>query len=361
METAANLLRILGIAINCGGGPRGGYIGGRYWNDPGPFNNGFKGLCSVFVNAAFSFGGTELIGLTAAETDNPAKTIPSAVKQVFWRITLFYLVSLVVVGLIVPYDHPLLLGSSSSDVRASPFVIAIKTAAISGLDSVMNAVILISALSVGNSAVYGSSRTLFALASQGHAPIFLTYVDRCGRPLLAICVASGFGLVSFLAASNKQQEAFTWMMAISGLASLLTWGSICMSHIRFRRAWKVQGHTLSELIYKSQAGLIGSWVGFGITVLVLCAQIWTACNPLNSANMSSQSRAKSFFSQCLTIPVILSFYLCFKLFYRTGRVRVSDMDLSTGRQVTTETHSVICEAEREQKKRLWKGVGKLFC
>jgi len=90
---------ILGIIINIGGGPDGGYIGGMYWRDPGPFNNGFKGLCSVFVNAAFAFSGTELVGLAAAETANPRKSLPTAVKQVFWRISLFYIVSLTIVGL----------------------------------------------------------------------------------------------------------------------------------------------------------------------------------------------------------------------------------------------------------------------
>lgn len=79
---------ILGIVINCGGAPRGGYLGGRYWHKPGAFNHGFKGLCSVFVTAAFAFAGTELVGLAAAETQNPRKSLPTAIKQVFWRITL---------------------------------------------------------------------------------------------------------------------------------------------------------------------------------------------------------------------------------------------------------------------------------
>ena len=160
---------ILGIILNIGGGPPGNeYIGGRYWNNPGAFHNGFKGLCSVFVTAAFAFAGTELVGLAAAETANPRKSLPTAVKQVFWRITLFYIVSLTLVGLLVPYDDPQLLGgANSADANVSPFVIAIKNASISGLDSVMNVVIMIAVLSVGNSAVYGSSRTLTALAEQG--------------------------------------------------------------------------------------------------------------------------------------------------------------------------------------------------
>lgn len=79
---------LLGIIIDCGGGPNHHYLGAHYWYHPGAFNNGFKGLCSVFVTAAFSFGGTELVGLTSAETENPRLSLPTAVKQVFWRICL---------------------------------------------------------------------------------------------------------------------------------------------------------------------------------------------------------------------------------------------------------------------------------
>lgn len=146
---------ILGIILNCGGGPDSGYIGGRYWYpnsvEPtyrgyqegqapgsiasGSFHAGFKGLCSVFVTAAFSFAGTELVGLAAAEADNPRKTLPTAIKQVFWRICLFYMVSLTLVSLLVPYGDSRLLGTSSTDAKASPFVIAINNAGITGLPS----------------------------------------------------------------------------------------------------------------------------------------------------------------------------------------------------------------------------------
>lgn len=120
---------VLGVVLVIAGSPDGSMIGGRYWHDPGAFRNGFKGLCSVFTTAAFAFGGTELVGLAAAETSNPRKSLPGAVKQVFWRITLFYVMSLTLVGLIVPYDNPKLIHSTSNvDAKASPFVIAIDQA-----------------------------------------------------------------------------------------------------------------------------------------------------------------------------------------------------------------------------------------
>ncbi|KMU82289.1 histidine permease [Coccidioides immitis H538.4] len=352
---------ILGIVLNCGGGPNGDYIGGRFWHNPGAFNNGFKGLCSVFVTAAFTFGGGELVGLAAAETANPRKSIPTAVKQVFWRIVLFYIVSMVIVGLLVPYTDERLLNGSSTDVKASPFVIAISDAGIKGLDSVMNAVILISVLSVGNAAIYGSSRTLTALAEQHQAPALLAYIDRKGRPLMSILVASCFGLLGFLAATPKQQEAFTWMLAISGLSSVFTWASICLAHIRFRRGWKIQGHSLDELPFRAQGGVITSWIGFIINCIVLVAQFWTGFAPIGYGELSHSERVKTWFSTYLAAPIVLTFYITYKLWYRTSIVHAKDMDLTTGRRDLNLQHLIAEEkAERESWPK-WKRVYKAFC
>ncbi|OJJ81170.1 amino acid permease GAP1 [Aspergillus glaucus CBS 516.65] len=353
---------ILGIILNCGGGPRGGYIGGRYWHDPGAFHNGFKGLCSVFVNAAFAFAGTELVGLAAAEAANPRKSLPTAIKQVFWRILLFYLVSLTLVGLLVPYnDDQLTSGSSSADARASPFVIAIKNAGISGLDSVMNVVIMIAVLSVGNSSVYGSSRTLAALAEQGQAPKILAYIDRKGRPLVAQGIASVLGLLAFLAASDKQEDAFNWMLAISGLSSIFTWGSICLAHIRFRRGWKAQGHSLDELPFRSQPGVVGSWVGFIFNCLVLVAQFWVGFAPVDYGKMTASGRVESFFQSYLAAPVVIAFYIPYKIYTRSPFMRAKDMDLQTGRRDLDIQHLIDEERAEQAAWPWWKKAYKFFC
>jgi len=190
----------------------------------------------------------------------------------------FYMVSLTIVGCLVPYTDPdLLNGTGSSDANASPFVIAVKNAGIGGIPSVMNVVIMFAVLSVGNSSIYGSSRTLAALADRGQAPKILGYIDRNGRPLVSILFSSAFGFICYIVAagSNTRTQAFNWMIAISGLAAIFTWASICMCHIRFRAAWKLRGHTLDELAFRSQAGVIGSWIGFIFNCLILVAQFWT--------------------------------------------------------------------------------------
>jgi amino acid transporter len=374
---------ILGIIINCGGGPEGGYIGGRYWQTnsvpagyagylmgqpvgsiaSGPFHSGFKGLCSVFVTAAFSFAGTELIGLAAAESANPRKTLPSAIRQVFWRICGFYMVALTIVSLLVPYGDSRLLGTSSQDAKSSPFVIAINNAGIDVLPSVMNVVILIAVLSVGNSSIFGSSRTLCALAQQGQAPRIFTYVDRKGRPLVAICAASILGLLCYVVAGGQSTSATAlgWLYSLSGLSSIFTWGSICFSHIRFRSAWKAQGHTLDELAYKSQVGVYGSWLGFILNCLVLVTQFWTAAFPIGYGDKSSSDRAQTFFLAYLGVPVVLTTYITYKLYYKTSVMKAGDMDLATGRR-ELDTPALIEEEKRQMALRpKWRRIYNTFC
>lgn len=353
---------ILGVIMNCGGGPNGTYIGGKYWVDPGAFNNGFRGLCSTFVTAAFAFAGTELVGLAAAETANPRKSLPTAIKQVFWRITLFYVVSLLLVGLLVPYtDGRLLSGVSSADATASPFVIAIENAGITGLPSVMNVVIMVAVCSVGNSAIYGSSRTLAALAEQRQAPRIFAYIDRKGRPLVGIGLASSLGFLAFLAGSDKQEDAFNWLLAISGLSSVLTWGSICLAHIRFRKGWRVQGHSLDELAFRSQAGIWGSWLGFTMNVLVLIAQFWVGFAPIGYRSDTAAQLAGNWFQAYLAAPIVIACYVPYKLWFRTPIVRTHNMDLHSGIRELNLAELIAEEKEERRQWPTWRKVYKLFC
>ncbi|KAG6016266.1 hypothetical protein E4U43_003983 [Claviceps pusilla] len=353
---------LLGIVLNCGGKPDGGYIGGEYWQDPGAFNNGFKGLCSVFVTAAFAFTGTELVGLAAAETANPRKSLPTAIKQVFWRITLFYIVALTLVGLLVRYnDERLIDGEGRSGAKASPFVIAIEDAGIEVLPSVMNAVILVAVLSVGNSAVFGSSRTLAALANLSQAPKILGYVDKRGRPLVAILVAALLGLLSFLADLREQGIVLEWLLAISGLSTVFTWTSICLCHIRFRRAWAHHGRTVDDMAYSSQVGVLGSYLGFSLNVLVLIAQFWVGAFPIGWQDMEAPLVAQNFFLKFMGVPIVFAFYLCHKVFYRTRVVRIRDMDVDTGRRDFNLPVLIAQEEEERAALPRWKRYYKFMC
>ncbi|KAI7582095.1 AAT family amino acid transporter, partial [Hortaea werneckii] len=223
--TACIGFSILGIIINTGGVPTDdrGYIGNKYFNLPATpdeppvvmgFKNGFHGFCSVFVNAAFAYTGTELTGLAAAEAANPAKEIPRASKQVVWRILVFYVVNLVLVGLDVPSRAAILTGDGPES-RFSPFVIAIRLAGIKALPSIFNAVILLAVMSVANSCMFGSTRTVQALAANGMAPKILAYVDRKGRPTAVIILQLLFGLLAYINLADNGGTIFDWLLALS--------------------------------------------------------------------------------------------------------------------------------------------------
>ncbi|KAL7929318.1 amino acid permease domain-containing protein [Trichoderma chlorosporum] len=355
---------LLGIVVNIGGPPTGGYIGGRFWINPGPTHNGFKGFCSVLSAASFSFGGTEMVGLAAAETANPRKSLPSAIKQVFWRIAIFYIVSLLLVTLLVPFNEPRLLGGhSDADATASPFVIAVESAGSTILPSVMNAVIMIAVLSVGNSSVFGSSRTLASLAEQSHAPSIFSYVDRKGRPLAAIILAFTVGLLAYLVNVKIHSEIFDWLMAICGLSSLFTWGSICLCHIRFRRAWAAAGHTLNQLPFVSQAGILGSILGLVGNVLVVASQVWMAISPVQTDPTAGAPgiTARNFFLKVMALPIVILFYAGHKLWFRTKIVSIASMDIHTGRSFS-RVQSISAEEEGVRRAwPLWKRIYRTLC
>ncbi|UZJ55002.1 hypothetical protein CBS101457_004322 [Exobasidium rhododendri] len=353
---------IAAIVIDVGGAPDGVYKGAHTWHDPGAFHNGFKGFVSIFVTAAFAFAGTELVGLAAAETGNPRKEVPKASKQIFWRVAIFYIVNLFLVGLIVPYTDPQLLsGTSSYDARASPFVIAIELGQIKALPSIFNAVILISVLSVGNSAVYGASRTLCGLAQAGQAPKIFAYIDREGRPLPAVFLSLLMGCLAFVIYASNSSTIFNWLLAISGLSSIFTWGSLCFCHIQFRRAWKYNGHTVEELPWASPVGVYGSWFGGLFCILVVIFQFYIAAFPIGEGELGPSDRATDFFQAFLAVPVVIFFYVPYKLWFKTPFVKVSEMDITTGRLEYISLETLREERAEENSRPIYKRMyGALF-
>jgi amino acid transporter len=303
---ATVIFMIICLVLVLGGGPEGSrydsYWGARLWYDPGAFKNGFKGFCSVFVTAAFAFSGTELVGLAAAESKNPVKALPSAIKQVFWRITLFYILGLFFVGLLIDSHDPALQAEQAfADVKASPFVLVGKYAGLKGFDHFMNFTILVSVLSIGVSGVYGGSRTLTALAQQGYAPKLFSYIDKSGRPLPSVIVIILCGFIAFISLAASGPVVFDWLLALSGLAALFTWGSICLAHIRFRKAWHYNGHTLDEIPFKAIGGVYGSYLGLFLIAIVLIAQVSILC--LNVCSSSLCNELTFLFSS--TLPLLL--------------------------------------------------------
>ncbi|OMP83598.1 putative amino-acid permease [Diplodia seriata] len=258
----------------------------EYWKSREQVNPGV--WCAVFLSAliliqvfgvrgyAFAFGGTEMVGLAAAEAANPRRSLPKATKQAFWRIFLFYVVNIFIVGLIVPSDSDVLLGASGANTKASPFVLAVQMAGIKVLPHIINAVITMAVISVANSCTYGSTRVLQAMASSGYAPSCFAKIDSMGRPIWCIVVQVAFGFLSFIAIGADSDTIFTWILAITGLSGQFAYATIMLSHINFRRAWKIQGRSIEQIPWRSPFGIVGSYIGLVLVALSLIATFYVA-------------------------------------------------------------------------------------
>ncbi|MFK8260310.1 aromatic amino acid transporter AroP [Erwinia sp. AnSW2-5] len=213
------------------GGPQASIS--NLWSQGGFMPHGIGGLVMMMAIIMFSFGGLEMIGLTAAEAENPEKSIPTAINQVIWRILIFYVGSLTVLLSLMPWTRV--------TADTSPFVLIFHELGDALVANALNVVILTAALSVYNSCVYCNSRMLFGLAQQGNAPKSLLKVDSRGVPVSAILVsatATAFGvLLNYLMPAS----AFELLMALVVSTLVINWAMISLSHLRFRKRLIEQG------------------------------------------------------------------------------------------------------------------------
>jgi amino acid permease len=235
-----------------------------------PFVGGGGAVLLVFLVAGFSFQGTEAVGLAAAESRDPARSVPAAIRSVFWRILLFYIGSIAVVGTLIPFTDPNLLRSDDG-IAFSPFTIVFGQIPGVGVvaASVMNFVILSSVLSCGNSSLYVSSRMLYAMAHSGKAPALFGRLNRRGVPVAAVWATGLVGATAFLANAVGGQRIYQILYNASGLTGFLIWVGIAVCHLRFRRAWVAQGRPLSDLRFRSYLHPWGTWIALAIFLVVI--------------------------------------------------------------------------------------------
>ncbi|EGM4192752.1 phenylalanine transporter [Salmonella enterica] len=228
------------------------------WRYNGFFATGWHGLLLSLAVIMFSFGGLELIGITAAEARDPQKSIPKAVNQVVYRILLFYIGSLVVLLALYPWVEV--------KSNSSPFVMIFHNLDSNVVASALNFVILVASLSVYNSGVYSNSRMLFGLSVQGNAPKFLTRVSHRGVPVNSLILSGAITSLVVLINYLLPQKAFSLLMALVVATLLLNWIMICLAHLRFRAAMRRKGR---ETQFKALFYPAGNYLCIAFLALIL--------------------------------------------------------------------------------------------
>ncbi|CAG7921093.1 unnamed protein product [Penicillium olsonii] len=356
---------LLSFILMLGGGPDHDRKGFRYWKNPGAFNHyvmegpsgRFLAFWSTMVSATFAYLGTELVGVTVGEAQNPRKTIPKAIKLTFYRILVFYVLSVLLVGTLVPYNSPKLLfalgdgNKAKGSAAASPFVVAIELANIPILSHILNACILLFVFSAANSDLYIATRTIYGLAREGKAPKIFARTDARGVPVPALAISSLIALLAYMNVSGDSRVVFKYFVNLVTIFGLLTWISILVTHIYFVRARKAQGVPESELAYKAPFGVAGSYFALGFCILISLTKNYDVFihKPATYGNFDY----KNFITAYLGIPLYLIMIAGYKIVTKSKGVHPLEADLFSGKdEIDREEAAYLAakEADAERNK-----------
>ncbi|GIN88489.1 gamma-aminobutyrate permease [Heyndrickxia sporothermodurans] len=279
-----------------------------------PFHGGLLAVIGVFLTAGFSFQGTEIVGVAAGESENPRENVPRAIKSIFWRILLFYVLAIIVIGLIIPYTTESL---KSEDIMVSPFTLVFKKAGLAFAASLMNAVILTAVLSAGNSSLYASTRILFAMAKEGQAPKFFGKLNKRGVPVAALIATTLVGMLAFLASAFGDGAIYMWLLNAAGITGFIFWLGIAASHYRFRKAYLAQGHALEKLPYRAKLYPFGPIFAFLVGLIVIIAQDYQAF-------LGDKIDWMDLIAAYLGIPLFLIMWLGYKFIKKTKVVPLKE-------------------------------------
>ena len=284
-----------------------------------PCVGGFQALIGVAMIAGFSFQGTEMVGVAAGESKNPKKTIPVAIKQIFWRILLFYSGCIFIIGTLIAYNDPRLLQAAATDnIALSPFTLLYEKAGFAFAASIMNAVILTAILSAGNSGMYSSTRMLFDMARKGSAPKMFARLDPRGVPMNALYATTAIAALCFLTTFFGEQEVFNWLLNMSGMCGFIVWLGIAISHYRFRKGYLAQGYKLEDLAYRAKFFPFAPWFAFILCAIVVLGQ--------NYQDVLA-GQGMGVLSTYISIPLFLAIWFGYKWKKKTKLVSYQEMDV----------------------------------
>ncbi|KAF4623545.1 hypothetical protein D9613_001967 [Agrocybe pediades] len=335
-------LIILGIVLDLGGGPDHDRLGFRFWKHPGPFvqfNNiagpkgRFLGFWAVLTQAAFSFIGTEIVAIAAGEAKNPRRNLPKAIRRVYIRILLFYVLGTFIIGLLVPSNSEGLdLKEGKGTAAASPFVIAIERAGIKALPSIINACLLTSAWSAASSDLYTSSRALYGLAASGNAPRIFLKASRNGLPYVSVIFNSLFALLGYMGTQSGSGRVFGWFSNMTAIAGLMTWFGISLTYLRFYAGMKAQNFNRSTLPFSSKLQPYAAWYSMISCVVISFLSGWAVF-------LKDSWATDTFVTNYLPLVLFPILYLGAKFYYKEPAKKPHEMDFVTNiKEIEAETY-----------------------
>ncbi|ABF13811.1 amino acid permease [Candidatus Palibaumannia cicadellinicola] len=313
MFIVVGILMILGVLY--GGAP-------TYWYNwqvgDAPFVGGFTAIINVAMIVGFSFQGTEIIGIAIGESVNPSANIPRTMRQVFWRILFFYVLSIFIIGFLIPYDSAALLQEDINKITISPFTLVFRNAGQFSVATIMNIVILTAVLSAGNSGMYASTRMLYTLAREGQAPNIFARLSKRGIPCNALYMTTIMAALCFLSAIYSNQKVYLWLLNISGTTGFIAWLGIAISHYRFRRGLKKQGYSLNSLPYRAGLFPFGPIFAFSLCIVIILGQ--------NYQNFLAESlNWNSIITTYIGIILFLLIWFSYKWYHGSSLVRYDQM------------------------------------
>ncbi|KAF9109307.1 hypothetical protein BGX27_007760 [Mortierella sp. AM989] len=342
---------VCGILVDAGvlGGVKYGMAA---WHiDGAPFKGGFLGFIRSLVAVGYSYGGTEMIAVTAAESRNPHKHVPRAVNTVLIRIAVFYIFSIFLLGSIIPNNDPDLLNDNTSSAAAkAPFTIVFAKAGVTVAAHYMNAVVFSSVFSAINSDFYIATRVLLSLSRNGWAFEAFGYVNARGVPLVALAIVTACSCLSLVTIFIGSGVVFGWFVSIIGSIIFQSWMMILLIHLRFRYCWRKQGRHVIDLPYVSWGYPYGNILGVVIGVSCIIANFYISiANPprypgagATTADINNYNKIRDKYIQGLLgafFPWIMSatLFFSYKFIRKTKLIKPEDADLDTGRFVPSES------------------------
>ncbi|KAK1138668.1 general amino acid permease agp2 [Aspergillus melleus] len=320
--------------VMVGGNPQGDRFGFRYWNNPGAFAEYYKtgdlgrwlGFLACLIQASFTIAGPDYVAMAAGETVNPRKVLPSAFNGIFYRLTSFFVLGALCVGILVPYNDEKMAAAFGNDLpgaAASPYVIAMDRLNIPILPHIVNAMVLLAAFSAGNSYVYCASRSLYGLALDGKAPRVLIRCTRTGVPIYCVGVVLLIALLAFLQVSNSAAVVLQWFVSLMTASQLINFSVITFTYTRFRKALMAQGIPRHTLPYQSLGQPYVAYIALVCTSVMAFVGGYEVFLPGNWD-------VPTFFFSYTMIGVFPILYFSWKFWHRTEIKKLETIDLVTG-------------------------------